>query len=381
MKIAMIIDAWEPIVGGGQIHVRNICEKLIKNKNCEIDLFVRSLKGDDEKIYNQDEILLDGKLRIIRCGRVKHFFDFSERILSIYSIFFRVLKENKKQKYDLIHAHTFLGLLSGKLSSIFLNIPIIATIHGANLMDVGNKTFYYFIEKFLLTKLKYNTIISVGSSFLKYPNVNKNIVVIGNGVNIEEFENLKEEKKEDIYKILFVGRLEWTKGIDLLIESIKKIDKNILEEKKVEFHLVGYGYQEDEYKKLVQKCHLEKYIIFKGKIVGDDLIREYKTSDLFILPSRTEGFGMTIIEAMASKLAVISTKCGGPEDIIENGKNGFLIEKENIEDLKNILIDFITGKISNLDIIKENRYNTVVNNYTWDIIGDKIYNEYKKITK
>lgn len=381
MKIAMIIDAWEPIIGWWQVHVKNICEKLIENHNCSIDLFVRSLKWDDSKIYNQDELLLNWKLRIIRCGRPKYFFDFFERIVSIFSIFFRVLRENKDTKYDLIHAHTFLWLLSGKLASIFLNIPIIATIHWANLMDMWNKSFYYFVEKFLLTKLKYNTLISVWSSFLKYSNINKNIVIIWNGVNIGEFDNIKKEKDNNIYKILFVWRLEWTKWIDLLIESVNRIDKKLLDAKKVEFHLIWYWYQEPEYRKLSKKYNLEKYIKFRWKIFWTELLGEYKSSDLFILPSRTEGFWMTIIEAMASNLSVISTKCGWPEDIIENWKNWFLIEKENIEDLKNIIIDFITWKITNLDIINENWYNTVKNNYTWDIIWDKIYNEYKKIIK
>ncbi|MCK9272040.1 glycosyltransferase family 4 protein [Candidatus Gracilibacteria bacterium] len=381
MKIAMIIDAWEPIVGGGQVHIKNICEKLILNHNCEIDLFVRSLKGDDGKIYSQDEVLLDGKLRIIRCGRPKEFFNFLERILSIFSIFWRVIKENKVQKYDLIHAHVYLGALSGKLASIFLKIPIILTCHGTQVLDKGIKNLEYFVEKYILTGIKYNTEITVGSSLFNYKNINKNVVLIGNGVNIEEFQNIKAEKNKDIYKILFVGRLDEFKGVDILIEAINKIDKNILDKKNVEVHLIGYGYEENKYKKLVKKHNLEKYIKFRGKIFGENIVKEYKSSDLFILPSRSEGFGIVILEAMVCKIPVISTKSGGPEDIIENGVNGFLVEKENIFDLSEKLIEFIEGKIPNLDQIIVNGYNTVVEKYSWGRISNLIFNEYKKLGK
>jgi glycosyltransferase involved in cell wall biosynthesis len=82
---------------------------------------------------------------------------------------------------------------------------------------------------------------------------------------------------------------------------------------------------------------------------------------------------------MVSKIPVIATRCGWPEDIIENWKNWFLVDNKNSGQLKNIILKFLTWKVENLDIIKQNWYNTVVDNYTWDIITEKIFNEYKKI--
>lgn len=379
MKIAIISDVWIPIVGGGQVHVENLCKSLIMNHDVEIDLFVRSLRWDDGKIYDQDEILLDWKLRVFRCGRPKEFFNFRERILSIFSIFLRIIKENKIQRYKLIHAQAFLWLLSGKLASIYLKIPILWTVHWANLLDKGEKSLFYYIEKWLLTDIHYDAEITVGSSFLRYPNVNKNVVVIPNWVNREEFEKVKTEKRRDVFKILFVGRLEWTKGIDILIEAIRKIDKNILDKKKVEFHIVWYGYQENEYKELIRKYDLWKYIHFRWKITWENLIKEYKESNLFILPSRTEGFGITIIEAMISRIPVIATRCGWPEDIIQNWFNWFLIEKENAWELSEKMAEFIEWRIENLEEIIENWYKTVVERYTWDRVSDLTFSEYVKI--
>lgn len=160
-------------------------------------------------------------MRILRCGRPKPFFYLPERLFSIWSIVFRIVREHKTEKYSLIHAHAFLGLLAGRMASMFLQIPIVATVHGANLLDKGKKTLFYFVEKWLLTGIHYDTEITVGSSFLKYPNRNKNIIVIPNGINPEEFDAIKLLPRDDIFKILFVGRFEWTKGIDVLIEAVR----------------------------------------------------------------------------------------------------------------------------------------------------------------
>lgn len=381
MKIAMIIDAWEPIVGWWQIHVKKLCEKLILNHDCEIDLFVRSLKSEVWEIFNKDENLLDWKLRIIRCWRSKLFFNFLERVLSIFSITRRVIIENRSRKYDLIHSHSFLWLLSWKIASIVLRLPIVWTIHWANLLDKWEKSFYYYVEKFLLTQIKYNLEITVWSSFLKYKNINKNLKVIGNWINIEEFENVEKIRNKDIYKILFVWRLEWTKWIDILINSINLINRELLDKKNVQIHLVWYWYQENEYKKLVKEFNLEKYIYFRWKIPRKEVVREFKASDLFVLPSRTEWFWITIIEAMAAKIPVIATRCWWPEDIIEIWTNWFLVQKENPQELARMIEKFINWEINNLDRIVENWYEKVVNNYTWDNIWEQTYNEYLKVIK
>lgn len=344
-------------------------------------MFVRMLKSEDGKIFDTDETLLDWKLRIIRCWRPKLFFNFIERILSIFSISLRILKENKTKKYDLIHAHAFLWLLSWKLASMFLEAPLVGTVHGANLLDKGEKTCYYFVEKFLLTQIKYDTLISVGSSFLQYKNINTDIKVIWNGINIQDFKGILPKKSTGIFKIIFVWRLEWTKWVDILIQATNLLGSGVLEENKIEIHLIWYWYDEEKYRELVGKYKLEKYVFFRGRITWEELIKEYKMSNLFILPSRTEGFGITLLEAMMCRIPVVSTKCWWPEDIIQNWVDGFLIEKNNPHELQQILLKFICKEVDNIDRIVENAYKKVVDNYTWDIVSEKIFSEYVKLLK
>lgn len=143
------------------MHVANLVKALVSEHGCEVDLFVRSLRGDDGFPYDSDEILLDGKFRIFRCGRPKPFFHFFERILSVFSIARAIVRESRKSPYDVVHAHAFLGLLSGKIAAWMLRKPVIATVHGANLLDKGERGLFYYVEKFLLTQLRYDAEITV----------------------------------------------------------------------------------------------------------------------------------------------------------------------------------------------------------------------------
>ncbi len=126
---------------------------------------------------------------------------------------------------------------------------------------------------------------------MRYPNANAP-VVIPNGVNVEEFDRV-ENRSDDRFGILFVGRFEWTKGLDVLIDAVKILrdeDEDFLRRSKVEFRLVGYGYSEAEYRKKVSLEGLDEYFHFLGRMEGEALVREYKKARIFVLPSRTEGF-------------------------------------------------------------------------------------------
>lgn len=79
----------------------------------------------------------------------------------MFSMAFRIVAEHRKNSYDIIHAHAFLGLFSGKFASIFLGLPIVSTVHGANLLDKGEKTLFYYVERWLLTRIRYDAQITV----------------------------------------------------------------------------------------------------------------------------------------------------------------------------------------------------------------------------
>lgn len=129
-----------------------------------------------------------------------------------------------------------------------------------------------------------------------------------------------------------VGRYTWQKGFDLLISSWKYVYT-----RHPEWLLDIYGPGNvDSYRKLVEKEGLSSVVICHE--ADSDVFGRFAESSIFILSSRYEGFGLVIVEAMATGLPVISFRCPcGPEDIITNGKDGILVENGNVEKLANAI--------------------------------------------
>lgn len=284
-----------------------------------------------------------------------------ERVLSITNI-------------DVIHAHVSYpaGYIAYLLSKKF-NIPYIVTEHMGpfpfKTLMKGNKPIKeielainnaYIVVA--VSEYQKREILSFG---LKEP------IVIPNFINEDDYSLSTNLKKTDKFTFLTVGFLVPQKGIDLLIKAIPKSGLcNV-----AEFRIVGDGPLFEKYKNLSIKMNVEKCIKFLGRISRDRVKREFTNCDCFVLPSRHESFGVVYIEALACGKPVIATKCGGPEDIV-NDKVGLLIEKENIEELARALKYMYTNadKYNSEDIRKY-----FMENFSKKVNVPKYLNIYKEI--
>lgn len=380
MKIAMIIDWWYPVFWWWQIHVKELCKWLIKNHNCEVDLFVRKLKDNDWKKYTEDEVLYEWKLNIFRVWITTKFFNIFWRLISLTLTTFYLLYKAKTEKYDIIHAHAYVSWLPAIIVWKLYKIPVIYTIHWANNLDTNNKSLLNKIEKFLLTEIKYDLEVSVSKDFLKYKNINKNISIISNWVDINKFNKIIENQKYDWLNFLWVWRFSWEKWLEFLIKWLWLIDKKILKEKWFKLNLVWDWVEKEKIEKLVNELDLNEFIDFKWKIFWDDLIKEYKRNQVFILPSLAEWQPLTILEAFASNLPVLATDVGDNKYFL-NKDNWFLFNSWNEIEIKNIIEKVLNLDISTLEKLWKSWYDLVSKNYTWDIMCEKTYYEYEKIKK
>ncbi len=378
----MLIEAWKPMWGGGQVHVWELCQRLVEKYDCQVDLFVMNLKSkENNEIYPAQEEHFSGKLQIFRVGKLCSS-DFLSRIRWGREVVKLISQKHQKEAYNLIHAMANFPGWPGKKLSQKLGIPIVYTVHGSGLQAIkdmygsGLKSkFIYQTEKYLQTKIKYDYEITVDSSFLQYPNVNKNVIVIPNGVNIDKFDNIKINKCEN-FKIIWVGRLHPQKGLTYLLDALALI-KEELEKNKAEVHLIGSGEIESELKEKCTNLGLNGVVKFRGKVYGDDLIKEYKSSHLFVLPSLYEGQPLTLLEAWAAKLPVLVTDVGGNKDFVVEGENGYIIPAKEIKMLAETLLKAVKNK--ELQKMGEEGYNLVKNNYTWDRMTEKTIEIYEKI--
>ncbi len=376
----MIIEAWHPIWGGGQKVAYEISKRLSENYNIKVDLFVMNLAGKQENFVEN----INNKFRVIYVGKKRNW-TFKDRIFWLLDLVNIVRKFHKKYEYNLIYAHSTLPGLPGKLLSKWLRIPVVFHVHGSSVETLekmygkGLKTkILKFLNIFIQRMIKYDLEITVDRKFLEYKNVNKPIY-IPNGVDIEKFDEIKVSKSEDIFKILFVGRLHPQKGLKYLIEAAKTLFKNKYININYRFIIIGDGEEKSILKELVKRYGLEDIFIFKGYLSGYKLIKEYKSSHLFILPSLYEGFPLTILEAWAAKLPVLVSNVGEIPFIVKEGYNGFLVNPSDVNDLTEKLRLILDMDKTYLKKIGENGYNLVKNNYDWNIITGNIFNKLVKL--
>lgn len=154
-----------------------------------------------------------------------------------------------------------------------------------------------------------------------------NTAVISNPIRKDNILSLAEQgecnipKKPDVLRVCYLGRLQEEKGADRLLEAHKRL---LDEGKKLELIMVGDGCDMGKLRKFVDENGLMDSVHMLGYL--DNPYPYIKTADLFVCPSRAEGFGLVLVEAMILDLPVMSTDCAGPNEILDNGKYGMSVE-------------------------------------------------------
>lgn len=199
----------------------------------------------------------------------------------------------------------------------------------------------------------------------------KNITTIGVGFNPQRFENIKsnndkfKEISSDFVNLLYVGEINDNKNIKFLLKTFHKVCCNC---KNVKLIIVGKG--TDEYKNecfdLAKQLGIFENIIYYESVGQAELPYLYNKCKIFLLPSKHEIFGMVLLEAMFMGLIPITTLHGGSSTLIENEKNGFILDLD-----EELWSTKILNLINAANDISENAKNTIKNNFIWDRIVER----------
>lgn len=363
MKVAVIIDTWFPYLGGGQINAWEISKRLAK-LGVEMDIITRNNGKDNLKKYKN--------LQVYKLGSKSNPQNLFSKILYTIRSFFFLYKKN----YDLIHIHAFLPGLLSPVIWFFLKKPTVFTVHGTSIGTNLNNVISQSIEKFILTKIKYNAQITVSQDFLEIKNVNRKLVHIPNGVNIKPFDKIRAAKLKRP-TLIFVGRLHPQKNLKNLIYAIDVVKIKI---PNVLLAIVGEGTLKLDLQKYVLELKVENNVKFIGQKEGSDLIKLYKSSNIFILPSIYEGQPLSLLEAWAAKLPVIVSKTGDCQYLVKNGKNGYLIKNpDDALEIANLVQKAFSHK--NLESLGITGYNFVKKNFSWEKSSKQTLNLYESIAK
>ena len=264
--------------------------------------------------------------------------------------FYKYLKLIRRNNINIIHCQDKESLIFSSFAKI-LNprIKIFNTIHDTKIYNNLNN-IYIFLDKIFTKK-----IIAISDSVKKdiiFRGISENkIEIVYNGIDFSPYNKYKKENNK-YYTIGCVARIKpQKKGQDILINAIEIVKK---EYPNIKCYFAGTYEQKDKedmikLKNMIVNKKLEDNIMFLGNV--KNIPKFLKKIDLFVLPSRQEGFGLVIIEAMAAKIPVISSNIEGPREIIKNNEYGLLFKKENYNDLAEKILYSIKYPNKNLEYI------------------------------
>ncbi len=351
VRILMLVDAWYPHIGGGQIHAWELAKNL-SLLGYQVTIFTRNLGPWNEQFPG---------VTVVRTNSSTNFYNLYGRI----DYLIKSLYSSLMFKYDILHAHAFSPGLIVPFVKFIRNKPTVFTTHGVGVevkgLPLGDKA----LENIVIYKIKYDLQISVASSTFTKRTAAKKLEIIPNGVNLDEYKSIYK-KSHSIKRLLYVGRLSYEKGVDILISSFNKLNN-----KNLELIIVGDGPEKISLKTLA----VGKRIKFLGKLARETIINEYSKADLVVLPSRTEGQPLVLFEAWAAKIPILVTNVGDNQLYIKNNVNGFICQP-NIISMTNALKSILQN--INLDNIADNGYQDV-QKYSWSQMAKKTHYLYQEL--
>lgn len=258
----------------------------------------------------------------------------------------KVCKIVGKEKVDIIHCHGFKASLISRMAALFVKLPCIYTVHNFAL-DNGNPIQRFFIRNVEKAFSVFTNRIIAVSEALKTYMINKagimedKIHVIYNGIQLKKYvcdsngDSIRKKYNLDDSKIIIgtVARLIPSKGIEYLLRAIPSLNKM---RQDLVFFIIGKGPLEQKLKDISKNLGIDHNTIFTGYV--DNIEEYYKAIDIFILPTLSEGLGISLLEAMASKKPIIAAETGGIPEIIKDGENGILIRPHSSEDIVNAVL-------------------------------------------
>lgn len=270
----------------------------------------------------------------------------------------------KMYDIELLHVHyaiphAYAGYMAKKMLQEYgIFIPMITTLHGTDITLVGKHPFYKPAVTFSINKSDVVTSVSeaLKKSTLEIFDIEKEIEVIPNFVEKSKYSteytdcqrSLMAKDNERI--VTHISNFRKVKRIPDVIRVFDRIQKKL----PAKLIMVGEGPEKERAEQMCDDLGLKEKVLFLGNSTEIDRILCF--SDLFLLPSETESFGLAALEAMINKVAVVSSNTGGIPEVNIDGVSGFLSDVGDVNDMASKALQ-ILGDTKTLEKFKQNAYN------------------------
>jgi glycosyltransferase involved in cell wall biosynthesis len=349
MKILHVVTSFPPAYAfGGAPYAAYLLARELARRGHEVTIYTTDAKDSRMRLWSTKEPWIEKEIDGMK---VVYFRNLTMLTVKMFKLFVTPALPDYVQKevkeFDIVHLHEFRSLQNIIVAQAArkYGIPYLLQAHGS-IPRIGSwkmlKLLYdiTYGYKLLEGASRVITLTSVEAEQCKRIGVPETkIVILPNGIDLPEYSNLPVKgmfKKrfnisEDKKIILYLGRIHWIKGLDVLIKAFA-----LLKAKDVLLVIAGPddGFL-SKIKALVKFLHLENSVLFIGPLYGKEKLEALVDAEFLVLPSRYETFPTVVLEAYACAKPVIASKVQAMHEIVINEETGYLFQSENVEELAN----------------------------------------------
>lgn len=372
-NILFINYEYPPLGGGGGNANKMIAERMAKQEDVNVRVLTSSFKGlESFENLNGVEIRRIPTFRKHKekCGV------FEMCVFLMMSCFYSIIEYFRfKPNFTIC----FFSIPSGPaamLLRILFRVPYVVALRGGDVpgfLPEQLKNFHRVSNWLNWLVWKFSDCITTNSQGLAdlalkfFPG--KALKVIPNGVDSNFFYQRQNEAKKNL-TVLMVGRLSQQKKAERLIQSMNRLLQKGYSQ--IRLILVGDGPEREKLESLaVSNDLLDQNVVFAGWCDRDKITKQYASADVFALASDYEGMPNAMLEAMASSMAIVATNAPGTDELVEDGKNGFLIEKNYLEGFDDAFIRLANDE-NLLERLQKGSF-AKAKNYTWEKVTQMYY--------
>lgn len=261
------------------------------------------------------------------------------------------------------------------------------------MLDVPDVLRYLSPDAMLAKRVAHTTVLNaaIESVFLERGVPATQVSVVPNGVDYRRFSEVSSRRIADVREsydirdgpvLLFVGTVMPRKGVDDLVRAMGAL-VNDSDFEDLQVVIAGEDDLDGEYtatvRELAREAGVDDAVTFAGFVPDDDLPALYALADVFVLPSREEGFGMAVLEAMAAGTPVVATDVGGVSRVVTEGEQGYLVQPNDPDGIVMYVKKILTlnDEVGQFEVRTRDR----AREYTWPEIASRFVSVYEKITR
>ncbi|ARN56710.1 glycosyltransferase [Sedimentisphaera salicampi] len=378
MRILMVTNSYAPYVGGIEKSIQSFAQYFRAKGHSVLVIAPKS----DKPVEDEQDVM--------RVSAINNFNDtnFPVTIPLPGEIRSRI----KDFKPDIVHSHFpfIIGSTALRIAAA-REIPLVFTYH-----TMYERYIHYInadserVKRFVRSVTKgYSNLcdkIIAPSRAVKNMLLNRGvktpIVVIPSGIEVQQFKTGRgQELREscglprDSFLIGHIGRFAPEKNLDFLLSSVIKVLKANSNSR---FLAVGDGPQKSELEKKVREEGVSDRVVFTGMLSGQKLYDAYDAIDVFAFSSKTETQGMVLAEAMASGTPVVALNAPGVDDILEDGKNGLMVQNENADSFAGVISEFKELPDTEKNDMRKNAEKTA-EKFSIDACSDAVLQQYTEL--